>query len=232
METTAVITCMTDSDLPFVGDAVRSAIHQTVPCKILLVVNESSSSQDLNFDNYCSQIRVHRLPLQPVGVIRNIAVAEADTDWIAFLDADDIWMPEKNERQLKFAQTTSRDAIGCRHVLVREDGIPFLYAPAKNMPMPSSMMIRRQLLLAEPFSDIPQWEDAELWKRLDAKSRTAIILDFLVYYRIRRVSSSSNWSPAKRRKLLFARAASAPFLRFPLLIASRFYARISTPRAT
>ena len=74
------------------------------------------------------------------------------------------------------------------------------------------------------------WEDAELWRRLKLVSRTAIMKDFLIYYRVRKHSLSSSMSPAKRRKYLFSRLAGFPGARFLLLLISRVMATFLAPR--
>ena len=51
-------------------------------------------------ESFGSPVRVMRQPNQGESVARNRGVDEASGDWIAFLDADDLWLPEKLERQL------------------------------------------------------------------------------------------------------------------------------------
>lgn len=230
-KTTAVVTCMTEGDLPYVFDAMRSVISQTEPCRLVVYTNEKFDALNRFPNQTLSHATFRHVPLQPVGSIRNIAAREAETEWVAFLDADDIWARDKNERQLSFAGASGCAAIGCRHILVREDGKPFFHSPTRRTPMPSAMMLRRELLLAEPFLNVP-WEDAELWKRPAIQSKAAIMMDFLLYYRIRRVSLSTSFSPAKRRKLFFARLAETPCLRFPLLHVSRVLSMFSKPLLT
>lgn len=125
MKTTAVITCMTDGEFPFVCDAVQSVVRQTCPCDILLMVDKNNNSIEAILGGLVAQVRIMRVSLQPPGLVRNIGVATARTEWVAFLDGDDVWMPQKIERQLAFAETTKSLAIGARHVLTRENGLPF-----------------------------------------------------------------------------------------------------------
>ena len=229
MKTTAVITCMTEGEFPFVGDAVQSVVQQTCPCEILLMVDERNTTIEGILGELAAQVKIIRVPLQPPGLVRNIGVKLATTEWIAFLDGDDVWMPDKIERQMAFAEKTQSTAIGARHVLMREDRAAYFYAATRFQPFPSSFFVTRELLLREPFSDLMVWEDAELWKRLKPVARVAIMRDFLIHYRVRKNSLSSNVSPAKRRKYFFAQLAGVPGVRFGLLFASWLMAAFRAP---
>jgi hypothetical protein len=60
---------------------------------------------------------------------------------------------DKTERNFVVARKTGSPFIGTRHLLIREDGTPFFYAFAKRTPMPSSWLVKRDLLVEDPFSD-------------------------------------------------------------------------------
>src|SRR5262245_34191351 len=53
---------------------------------------------------------------------RNFAAAHGRCRWIAFLDDDDIWMPQKLERQLAEAECTGADMISCDYIEFHVDG--------------------------------------------------------------------------------------------------------------
>ena len=220
MTVTAIITCVVKSDLLYVREALKSVKRQTHPCRILVVVTEETSIlgpiiQELGID-----VETVVEPLHPCGINRNIGVQKATTEWVAFLDADDLWEPEKIERQLAHASQTNRFVIASRHTLVRENGTPFFYALALKSPMPSSWMVNRELMLAEPFRNVP-WEDVELWRRLQHQTKTVTLKNHLMKYRVRSNSLSSAFGPAKRRKEKFAQISEMYFARVLLILGSR-----------
>ena len=86
---------------------LRSALVQRGVDFEVLVVDEASTDNTLEVvDSFCdSRIRVIRhTTAQGVSAARNRGVAEARGAWIAFLDDDDLWAPEKLELQLRAAR--------------------------------------------------------------------------------------------------------------------------------
>ncbi len=90
------------------GAAVRSVLTQTHTDVELLVTDDQSSdsSMDLLMELAAQDKRV--LPKTAperggAGRARNLAIERARGDYVAFLDSDDLWLPEKTEKQLAFA---------------------------------------------------------------------------------------------------------------------------------
>lgn len=81
--------------------AVRSALDQSRPPAELIVVDDGSTDEtpDL-FAEVEAPVRYVRQENAGVSAARNRGVREATGDWIAFLDSDDRWHPDKIERQL------------------------------------------------------------------------------------------------------------------------------------
>jgi len=221
MNVTAIIPCVVESDIPYVHEALLSITRQTHPCHIIILVSEATLKIQSNIHALGIDAQFEIVPLMPCGITKNLGVQRATTEWIAFLDADDIWLPRKIELQLAYAMKKDCLVLGTRHILVGEDKSPFFYGFARTMPLPSSWLIKRDLLLQEPFSDRKQWEDEELWDRFNRRTPTWTLREYLVYYRVRPYSVSSTYSPQKKRKEWFARAARHPVLRRTFLFLSR-----------
>ncbi|MFG7945708.1 glycosyltransferase family 2 protein [Streptomyces cacaoi] len=90
------------------GAAVRSVLTQTHSDLELLITDDQSTdgSMDLlrEFAREDERVLPESAPERGgAGRARNRAIERARGDYIAFLDSDDMWLPEKTERQLAFA---------------------------------------------------------------------------------------------------------------------------------
>lgn len=91
----------------FIGETIRSVQAQTYREFEMLVVDDCSPDETAavveRFAATDARIRLLRQPANGgPAAARNRALAEARGRWIAFLDSDDLWLPEKLERQLAF----------------------------------------------------------------------------------------------------------------------------------
>jgi Glycosyl transferase family 2 len=222
---TAVVTCMTDAERPFVGAAVRSVAAQTVDCHIRLYVHQANGWIDAIIGDVPGVV-VRRIPMQELGPVRNIGAHESDTEWVAFLDGDDIWMKNKLQRQLGVA-AQGVDLVGADHLLIDKEGQSCAYAIAQFIPMPSSWLVRRETIIRMPFEG-GFAEDGSWWRRYARQTRRVRLPEVLIGYRVRWDSLDSA-SPSKRRKVAVVKIASMPGVR-PLVLAATWIGHMATRR--
>ena len=94
--------------MPFVGHAVERVLAQKAPLE-LLFVNVGSTDGSLREVSAIGddRIRVIEAPAGTApGPARNLAAGQARGDVLAFADADDLWRPDKLERQLRLRSET------------------------------------------------------------------------------------------------------------------------------
>lgn len=182
MEVTVTIIMPAYNCEKFLKKAVESVIAQTYTHWGLLIIDDCSEDSTKSLAESFAQednriIVLHNKENIGVARTRNRGIREVSTRWTAFLDSDDVWEPDKLERQLALAE----DDIGiiyCSYGLIDESGEnisrPFI-VPEKTDFMAmltssviscSTAMIRTDLLKTHPFNPNVYHEDYMLWMEL------------------------------------------------------------------
>lgn len=99
----------------YLGEAIDSAAGQTYPNIEIIVVDDGSSDASAKIlEGYKERITVIGQQNQGVAAARNNGVAASQGEFIAFLDADDAWLPAKVEKQIGCFKSTEN--LGLVHV--------------------------------------------------------------------------------------------------------------------
>lgn len=89
----------------FIGKSIQSVINQTYQNWELLIVDDCSTDKTDEIVASFNDERIRYFKNEKnsgAALTRNRAMREAQGEWIAFLDSDDLWMPEKLEKQIQF----------------------------------------------------------------------------------------------------------------------------------
>lgn len=92
----------------YLRDSIQSVIDQTYKNWELLIIDDCSSDGTDIVVNSFHDKRIHYFKNNRnsgAAVSRNRALREANGKWIAFLDSDDLWFPEKLEKQITFMES-------------------------------------------------------------------------------------------------------------------------------
>jgi len=186
----------------YVGQAIQSALSQTRPPYEIIVVDDGST------DNTCDVVRgfpagVKLLPGPGRGsaISRNIAILAATGEYIAFLDADDLWYPQHLELQITQMLQEGRafsfsdfhraadpslpgQSMHAGYTQVAE-GQVFSRLLRENFVPTSSGVVRRDLLaltgLFKP--QLRGGQDFDLWLRIARESEFTWLRPCLVFLR-------------------------------------------------
>ncbi|MDX6767714.1 MAG: glycosyltransferase family A protein [Candidatus Methylacidiphilales bacterium] len=90
----------------YLGEAIRSALEQTLPPGEIIVVDDGSTDGTAAVArSFGGIVRCLSQKNQGAGPARNWGVESARGPWLAFLDSDDLWLPEKLEWQIRHLGT-------------------------------------------------------------------------------------------------------------------------------
>ncbi len=200
--------------------AIDSALAQ-VDCDVeVIVVNDGSKDNTADVINsYGDRIKGIHQTNSGLAATRNNGVQAATCEWVAFLDHDDYWKPEKLKLQLQAASRTGFDIVytnaenfGDVNRVAELRSVPsemlegdlFQHLLLDNFIVVSSTMIRRSLLLAAGSFDhkLGVVEDWDLWLRLSSEgSMFAVVREPVTMYQWRAGSLSKNHERMRNMRL-------------------------------
>jgi glycosyltransferase involved in cell wall biosynthesis len=212
---------MTDAERPFIREALQSVQNQTmIPDETIIVVLESNTWID-NVAAEFPHMKVMRRPPGWEGAARHTGIDAARTEFVAFLDGDDVWLPAKTSRQVEFLRRGCGDLVGADYIMTTEDGRPFAYGLCRYQAPPSAWMVRRETMLRYPLDpELSLYVDWSWWVNTRHTVRKFRLAEQLMKYRVRRQSLSSP-VPDKRRKLALSQLSGIPTAR-PLVLAATY----------
>jgi glycosyltransferase involved in cell wall biosynthesis len=215
------------------AEALASVLAQTHAAFELLVLNDGSSDRTLEiaerFRARDSRIRVITHGNMGMGAALNQGLQFAAADWIARLDADDIMLPNRLERQIAFVQSQPRLAVAASLVYyIGEDG-RLLGAASSPLATPQdfarrqregkpislhhpSVMFRKDVVVAAGGYRPAFWpaDDFDLWARLAEQGHLILVQqEYLAKYRIHGASISIAGAAKAGRHLRWAKECAA-----------------------
>lgn len=194
-----------------IKETIESVLKQTLSSIELIIINSSSTDATLEVISKIddSRIKVYNYSKANVAVNRNRGFNHATSDFITFIDADDIWVSNKLEAQYKafmknpdvgvvYSWTNCIDENGkflrkCSHVRWSGD-VYSKFLLDDFIGSGSNVMIRRQAYIEVGGFDesLTNAQDTDMWLRLSARYNFALVPEAQILYRIRNDSMSSN----------------------------------------
>lgn len=200
----------------FINETIDSVLAQTYGNFELILVDDCSKDNSMELMKAYTDERV-KIYEQPENMgawaARNRGLSEAKGRYIAFIDSDDIWKPEKLEREMKFMEEERASFVFMNYEFADESGkglgkvvhVPhtFTYRQALNNTtiFTSTVLIDRKKV-PDDLIRMPniKSEDTATWWRILKSGVTAYGLDeTLVLYRRSAGSLSSNKAEALKR---------------------------------
>ena len=182
-DVTVLIPCFNNQST--IATALDSVLRQTTPVKQIIVYDDCSQDSSREVVRAYGR-RVKNVNLiegnwnQGAGYARGQLISKVETEFAAFLDADDVWFPEKIESQITLLKQRSADIVICdyevRDVSNRLVGVRrcrqsiSLNAMLIANWVPTSMaLFRSHICNAEDMPTLRKRQDYAFWLRLFKK---------------------------------------------------------------
>jgi glycosyltransferase involved in cell wall biosynthesis len=196
-----------------IARAVRSVLAQSVPVLEVLVVDDGSPDDiAAALAGFPESVRVIRQPNGGASAARNRGLDEARGEWIAFLDADDEWLPGRLERQFEAVQQHPEVRFVASKYLLRPlDGADKLAGPLRRTTgrvlrlegaeafdfavncWTGAILIHNAAIGVHRFrTDLRTAEDREFWLRMVLEEPAFALAEPLAIHHVRANSLSNS----------------------------------------
>ena len=194
---------------PYIAESIRSVMAQTYTDWELIIVDDASTDNTdevVNTKDLSSKIHYLKNDRnRGAAYSRNRALREAKGKWIAFLDSDDVWAPDKLEKQIAFMTKNGYAFSYTRYEEMDENGKPtgtIVGGPKRitktgmyNYCWPGclTVMYDREVVGDIQIAEIQKNNDYAMWLKICRKADCFLLDENLARYR-KRGGSISNHS--------------------------------------
>ncbi|MBX9690250.1 MAG: glycosyltransferase [Candidatus Obscuribacterales bacterium] len=212
----------------YLRETISSVLKQSLAELELILIDNGSSDNSAEIIAEFDDPRIIKIRQENLGLslAYNIGIERSSAPFIACGNADDVWMPEKLEEQLKAIEKTGAGVSFTAARLIDDHGnavpeeiaakFPFSFENLARAQMyekfffksnflcATSALISKDLLLEQAFkAELIQLQDFELWIRLVKKSSFLVLPQQLVGYRIRMDGQNLSLDSSNRARVLF-----------------------------
>ncbi len=190
---------------------IKSVLSQTFQDWELIIIDDGSQDKTLDIINKIQdpRIKIFSYPNAGLAASRNRGFSHSIGEFIAFLDADDLWTPDKLEAQLKALQDNPQAAVAYSWCDCIDESGKFLRTSSHSnangdvyakllltdfLDNGSNPLIRRQALaeVGEFDESLPAAEDWDMWLRLAARYHFISVPAPQILYRVSFTSMTTN----------------------------------------
>lgn len=190
----------------FIGETIESVRAQNYTRWEMIIVDDCSTdnTEEVVASYHDDRIVYIRNDVNSgAAVSRNRALRMARGRWMAFLDSDDLWMPEKLERQIKFMEENGYSFSSTKRTSCEEDGTPtgiYISGPRKVTKFKmhnycwigaATVMYDKNVIGLIQIADLKKRNDYAMWLKAIEKADCYYLDETLSIHRKRKGSISS-----------------------------------------
>lgn len=207
----------------FIKESINSVLNQTYQNFEIIIVDDCSTD---NTDEVVAEIKDERIKYiknqknSGAAVSRNRALREAKGKWIAFLDSDDVWLPEKLEKQISFMKENDYRFTYTDYRIVwnGKDMEPKIYIGPNVVNRKLmyrycyfstiTVMYNREAIGLVQIADVKKNNDYAMWLKIIEKADCYRLPEVLSYYykHDNSISSGSKIKLIKHHYILYRKA--------------------------
>ncbi|MGC1305629.1 MAG: glycosyltransferase family A protein [Phormidesmis sp.] len=218
----------------YLPEALHSVLNQTYQDFEVIIVNDGSKDGIESWyahlaDDIRQRVTLFSQPNQGISSARNAGINQTRSAYVAFLDADDIWLPHKLEQQIQYLKkhpTVSMVCSGAAMVDTQGRLMGRILDSQLQRPVwsqlvvsnaistPSAVVVKRACLAAVGQFDVAlssYVEDKDLWLRIARRHTVEILPEVLIYKRRHPTNTSKKWQAMERASYqVLEKAFAAP----------------------
>jgi glycosyltransferase involved in cell wall biosynthesis len=221
----------------FLAETIESVLAQTRPAAEILVIDDGSTDRTREVAaSFGARVTLRSKPNGGPASARNLGMHLATGEYLAFLDSDDLWYPEKLARQLAAMETNPqidllfseawmfREERGARQLLRK---IGYTGDPTFRQLLFGDFIPNSTVLLRRSVVDRVGWlnedreligvEDYEYWMRVAYHGTLAGLAEPLAFYRLREGSLMGDGREIEKGLTLALAALSTVESQFPAM---------------
>ncbi len=195
----------------YIKESIESVLYQSYPYWELIIVDDcSTDNTDEIIKPYLTDDRIRYLKNEKnsgAAVSRNYALREAKGKWIAFLDSDDLWHPQKLEKQIEF-MISNGYKFTCTDYRIQLNGewLPYVYTSPNKITefqmknycyfSTITVMYDRDYIGLVQIEDVRKNNDYAMWLKIIKKAPCYRLAENLSSY-IKHEGSISSGSKLK-----------------------------------
>ena len=181
--------------LPLAIDSVLAQTDSAIDIELIVVDDGSTDGTADLVAQYYPDVVYLSMHNQGVSAARNVGLAQASGQWIALLDSDDLWLPNKLASQMALLADSGLLVCHTEEIWVRNGrrvnqmrkhqkygGDIYQHCLALCAMSPSSIVIHRSVFddIGHFDQTLPACEDYDLWLRLAARYQVALLAEPMI----------------------------------------------------